>query len=147
MAVVQPRFLGRVAKRWSLCINCGLMAQRLENSPRENIRRTVRLLMKWHGLNGPQLAEMLGCSHQAVYNKLNGHSDFTAPEVDRLAKGFGVDHNLIFGDPDELMRRVTEVIGDAVSVPRRSAARSPAAGSGSSPRRSGWFDDQLAEVA
>lgn len=104
------------------------MAPKLEGTPRDNIRRTVRLLMKWHGLTGPQLAEMLGCSHQAVYNKLNGRSDFTAPEIDGLASGFGVDHNLLFGDPEVLRQRVGEVIGVLAApnvTPMRPRKRRP----------------------
>jgi transcriptional regulator with XRE-family HTH domain len=99
-----------------------------EHEADRRARTVVQVLMTTHEVDAPTMAEVLRLTRPAVTLKLRGQRRFTVAELFELAAYFGVDPQVFFEDPKEL------VSGRS----RMSFSQSPSAESGWSPRRSGW---------
>jgi hypothetical protein len=54
------------------------------------ISRTVRAIIAYHHVNVRKLAPAMGLSRTAFYNRLSGHTQWSAAEVKRAADALGV---------------------------------------------------------
>lgn len=70
----------------------------------ETIRRTVRTLMGYRGIKGPEVYKRLGISSNSMSNKMTGRTEFTLSEVAVMAEIFKVPAALLVTgitiDPD-----------------------------------------------
>lgn len=98
---------------------------------RKRIGRMVSALASAHGIQHIEMAAELGIHRNSLSEKVAGKRRFTDEEIVRLAEMLGVPPGRLFDDPVEML--------GATEPRRRSSGRSPSAGSGSSPRRSGCF--------
>lgn len=100
-------------------------------------RKVAKVLLSWHGATVNELAQVLGCSQANLSMKLIGARRFRLEELAALADYFGTDPSLFMSSDLE------EVLGTPrdAGATREPSSRSPSAGSGSSPRRSGWIAD------
>lgn len=56
-----------------------------------NIRSTIKMLRAEHGHDATTVANAAGMSRGTLYAKLKGESDFTTPEIGRLAEFWNED--------------------------------------------------------
>ena len=51
----------------------------------------LEIAMKRKGLNVVSLAKIIGISRSALYHKINGSSEFTRSEIQRITNALGLD--------------------------------------------------------
>lgn len=51
----------------------------------------LEIAMKRKGLNVVSLAEIIGISRSALYHKINGTTEFTRSEIQRIVEALGLD--------------------------------------------------------
>lgn len=96
----------------------------------------VRGLAAERHLTQESLADMLGLTRPAVRRRLKGITEFTASDLEKLARGFGVSVGFIFGETshDDRPRPADPT---AMATPAVSITSSEDAASGSGARTLG----------
>lgn len=51
----------------------------------------LEIAMMRKGMNVVSLAKIIGISRSALYNKINGHREFTQGEIQRIVEALGLD--------------------------------------------------------
>ena len=51
----------------------------------------LEIAMMRKGMNVVSLAKIIGISRSALYNKINGHCEFTRSEIQRIVEALGLD--------------------------------------------------------
>lgn len=102
--------------------------------------RYVKTLLTWHEVPRETLADWLGVALETVYKKLDVRRAFTTEDLIEIAERFQLDPRLLLWPPEGVDELGARPMPDEIVLTaprRRSSGRSPSAGSGSFPRKSG----------
>jgi transcriptional regulator with XRE-family HTH domain len=71
----------------------------------------IRALMKLRSVSGPALAERLGMSSQALYDRLRGRTAIPAPEVAGIARALRVEEAVFYRKLEDVLARLESALG------------------------------------